>query len=591
MSIIPENIISDIKNASDIVDVISDSLILKKTGRNFTGLCPFHHEKTPSFSVSPEKQIFHCFGCGEGGNVFSFLMKYKSISFPDSVHLLGTRYGIEVPVKDLSPEEKKRLVERERLLDLNKKVYGFFKNSLNESKTGEIALTYLKKRGFTSESIETFGMGFVPDGWDNLVNFIKKQKVPRSVALQSGLVINKEKGGFYDRFRNRIILPIHDISNQIVGFGGRVLDDSLPKYLNSPETLLYNKRRSLYGLNLAKKELRETGRVYIVEGYFDLIALWQHGIKNVVATLGTSLTKEHVQLLKGLATEMILLFDSDTAGEKAARRGLDLFMKEEVVAKVMVLPDGYDPDSFIFEKGLENFYKQSKKSISLIDFLTESAVSKNGLTVEGKVRIISDLSGPISSLNDSMARSLYIKKLSEKIDIDESAVFERIQNFISEKKNIPLKEREQLNKNNRKPVKKIYNKWDKMEKSIISMMLQFPEILPEIKNMSILNFFNQGVLKNIGEQILSLDSSDNVLSEMISVTGDEDKRKIVTSLAIRENVWEISGCKKLIDQFASARSRNEDILISEIKAAEEANDTELLLKLLNKKQTQAMNRR
>ena len=307
---IPEEKISEVLNASDIVDVISESVILKKAGTNYFGLCPFHSEKTPSFSVNPGKQIFHCFGCSAGGNALSYLMKYHGISFPEAVKMAARKYNIEIENATLSPWIKKEFELKEGLFRINQAVMGYFHDFLKESHKAEAARAYLKKRGISEEIIQEFRLGYSPEGWDTIVNLFRKHKVSNKNAVQSGLILErKQKDGFYDRFRNRIIFPIFDINMQTAGFGGRVMDDGMPKYLNSPETPVYFKSRILYGLHAAKQFCRQEGFVYIVEGYFDFLSLYQHGIKNAVASLGTALTSDHVRILKGYAARMVLVFE------------------------------------------------------------------------------------------------------------------------------------------------------------------------------------------------------------------------------------------------------------------------------------------
>ena len=356
---IPEDKVLEIKNAADIVDIISEVVHLKKSGKNFLGLCPFHSEKTPSFSVSPEKQIFYCFGCGVGGNIFSFLMKHDGLAFPEAARTLARRYGVDIPNKSLTVEQKKRITERESLLKINRHAMEYFYRALR-SESGGNPLNYLKKRGFSQQIMDTFQIGYAPRGWDNLLNFFSKKGAPIALVEKSGLILpKKDKRGYYDRFRDRIIFPILDVNKAVIGFGGRVLDDSLPKYLNSPETPVYNKSRSLYGLYTARDKCRATNTIFIVEGYLDLISLHQHGIENSVATLGTALTPEHVRLLTRYASRIILVYDSDEAGIRSARRCVDIFWKEHVDfsrgdvfqeekadTHILVLPQEHDPDSF-----------------------------------------------------------------------------------------------------------------------------------------------------------------------------------------------------------------------------------------------------
>jgi len=596
---IPEDKISEIKNSVDIVDIISDIVLLKKVGRNYVGLCPFHTEKTPSFTVSPEKQIFYCFGCGTGGNVFNFLMNHDGLSFFEAAKMLANRYGVEIPAQTMSPEQKRRISERESLLAANKQAMDFFKHSLLSDNRGKIALEYLKKRGIEKDNITKFNLGFAPAGWDNLINYFSKKNISRELVEKSGLIIKrKSENGYYDRFRNRIIFPIFDVGKQVLGFGGRVMDDSLPKYLNSPETSVYNKSRSLYGLHIAKEHCRASETVYIVEGYFDLLALHQHGILNSVATLGTSLTQGYVRILRGFVGKnggFILVYDSDEAGIKAAERSIKVFDKEHADAQILVLPEGYDPDSYLFEFGYKSFMNAASKAKSIIPFLIDSAVKKYGLSVEGRIRIMSDLKQPLANINDSVKRSLYIKELAEIIGIDEAAVMEKVRIVSGNKSIKPNKELPDKTQD-----RNLALKGDRHERKIIAMMLQFPEILPEIISRNILDHFEDESLKLIGQLVLKQRDRDGLrdelhdvstqgnglVSDIINSIDDREKRSIIASLSIGEDKWGREGCLKLLSQFELFRKRQEKTLLQKIKIAEESNDYELLLELLKKKQIQ-----
>ncbi|WP_246556414.1 DNA primase [Desulfonema magnum] len=541
---IPEDKVTDIRNAADIVEIISESVLLKKAGKDYVGLCPFHSEKTPSFTVSPEKQIFYCFGCGTGGNVFSFLMKQEGFSFPEAVRMLARRYGIDIPAHAMSPEQKRRMNERERLFDINKQAMEYFRQALRGD-SGKKAMAYLDARGMTTAVIEGFNLGYAPDGWNNLINFFSEKGTPLSLVEKAGLIIPKNSGnGFYDRFRDRIIFPIIDVRMQVIGFGGRVMDDTeQPKYLNSPETPLYKKSRSLYGLHRAKQKCRQSDAVYLVEGYLDVLSLHKHGIENAVATLGTALTPEHIRLLRGYARKMTLVYDSDEAGVRAARRSTEIFRKEETDASVLVLqPAGYDPDSYLAEFGTDAFINAASQSLSLISFLTDSAIKKHGLSTEGKIRIISDMEAPLSTITDNVARSLYIRELSERTEIDEAEILKKIRRVSSSHKTaVPYKLRTDT----------LRERGDKLEQKIIAMMLQFPEILPEIGQRNILEHFKDDTLKSIGQIIL--DCPGKKLSEIDALSGDEEKGRIVFPLAIEEEPWNREGCLNLIEQFESGR--------------------------------------
>ncbi|UCH19972.1 MAG: DNA primase [Deltaproteobacteria bacterium] len=617
---IPEDKISEIRNAVDIVDIISDSVLLKKSGRNYIGLCPFHSEKTPSFTVSPEKQIFHCFGCGEGGNVFTYLMKQHGFTFPEAAKTLASRYGVEIPTHRLSPQQKRRIGERENLLSINKQALGFFCNALHKSASGRKALGYLKKRGLTKDTINDFKLGYALGGWDKLVNYFNKEKISSILVEKSGLIISRKgKPGFYDRFRDRIIFPIFDSNQQVIGFGGRVMDESLPKYLNSPETALYNKSRSLYGLYHAKNPCREARSVYIVEGYFDLLTLYQNGIQNSVATLGTALTEEHVRSLKGLIGEngkFILVYDSDDAGIKAAQRSIEVFDKSFVDAQILILDAGSDPDSDVFQFGAEKFIKAAaERALGIIPFLIESAINKHDLSIEGKIRILSDLKQPLAALKDSLARSLYIKELAERIGVEEKAVLEKIKEA-SEARATMVRRPLYLSKgetndkgsNNISGMTLHQKKEHRMERQIITMLLQFPEIIPEINDRGVLEYFEDLTLKAIGSSIIKYEQTAGSfrhtpveteaktargrVSEIMTFIDDVEKERIVAALSSSEDSWDIEGCVKLINQFieASRGHHDKNSIEKRIQEAERRGDQELLTQLLSEKQQLAVSK-
>jgi DNA primase len=613
---IPEDKISEIKNAADIVDVVSESVLLKKAGKNFIGLCPFHSEKTPSFTVSSDKQIFHCFGCSTGGNVFSFMMKHEGLSFPEAARHLAKRYGVDIPDRLLSPEQKKKISERENLLDINRRAAGFYHQALLDSRKGQQARSYLLKRGISQKTIDDFKLGYARDGWDHLLRFFSNNRLSPLLLEKSGLIVpRKNKSGHYDRFRNRVIFPIYNVNTQIVGFGGRVLDDSLPKYLNSPETALYNKSRSLYGIHRAKDKCRATGTVYIVEGYLDLLALHQHGIENSVATLGTALTADHVKLLTRYARRMILVYDSDEAGIRSAQRCIetfwtehvdfrreDVFSEDKADTHILVLPTGHDPDSYIFEHGPEAFTKAASGSPGIITFLMDCAVRKHGLTTEGKIRIISELQEPLAAINDQIAQAIYIQQLAERIDVAESAVLERIRTVATRQSRAPAfagrrsapeigsQRREDRKNNSNGRETSAVNSGIRFERQIIAMMLQFPEILPEINRLSVLKYFENNDFESIGNTILSFNpTTADQVSELISKIDNGTQQTLIASLAIGDESWNKKGCLRLLSKFVDSRQklRNGSLLEAQIKAAEKSNDHDLLLKLLNKKQKMA----
>jgi len=600
---IPEDKVLEIKNAADIVEIVSENVLLKKTGKNYVGLCPFHTEKTPSFTVSPQKQIFYCFGCAAGGNIFSFIMKRDGIPFPEAARILAAQYGVQIPAQNMSIGQDQRRSEREDLLVVNRHAMDFFHKKLLDSPTGKRAVSYLGKRGINKETIETFGLGYAPEGWNNIVDLFLRKKISLDVVEKAGLIVKKEKrSNFYDRFRNRIIFPIFNLNNHLIGFGGRVMNDEKPKYLNSPETPIYNKRRSLYGLHLAKQKCRENKTVYIVEGYFDLLTLYQNGIQNSVATLGTSLTPEHVQILRSLIGtdgSVILVFDSDDAGMKAALRSIGIFLNAGIDARIMVLPSGHDPDSYILEFGQESFLDLAKKAQGLMSFLINVSIDKHGLSVEGKIRVLSEVREALVSIDDSVARSLYIKDFSERIGIEETAVLENVRELSfrsrgsTQRKNFsdndPVPKHNRAGSAEEDKGNTFHGKWARLEWQVVSMMLQFPPILSEIGNRDILDYFEDNRLKAIGQLLLSQKDRSNInLVDVINLIKDKEQKSIVASMAIVENEWDYDGCLNILARFESIRSKKEKTLINKIKEAEENNDFELLVKLLKKKQKMAV---
>ncbi len=578
---IPEEKISEIKNAADIVDVVSESVALKKTGRNYLGLCPFHSEKTPSFSVSPEKQIYHCFGCGAGGNVFGFIMKKEGLSFPETIGVLAKRYGIALPTRQLSPEQKRKMTERESLLEINRLAAEFYGRTLVEGSAGKVARAYLAKRKINRQTIERFKIGYAPDSWERLHQFLVNKRIPSGLVEASGLVIpRKSRNGFYDRFRNRIVFPILAAGAQVIGFGGRVLDDAVPKYLNSPESPVYNKRRSLYGIHQAKNSCRERESVFIVEGYFDLLALHQHGIEHSVATLGTALSAEHVRILKGLVGSngrITLVFDSDEAGIKAAERCIEVFDKEYVNAQILILPEGYDPDSYLMEYGPDAFLKRyAEKAMGIVTFLTESAVKKHGLSLEGRIQILADLQKPLASLADKTDRAVYIKALSERIGVEESAVLDKVRQ---------LTETGPANPEKRTPRLIPRQGENRLERQIVAMMLQYPAIISEIAKRQLLEKIKDERLQVIGRALMDQPrSSDQQVSDLMTRFDDSDLQELISDLAFQENVWDLDGCLKCIKQFESSCDRRAIQLRQKIEAAERENNPELVTRWLQELQ-------
>ena len=576
---IPEEKISEILNTSDIVDIVSESVILKKSGQNFFGLCPFHSEKTPSFSVNPAKQIFYCFGCSAGGNAISYVMKYHGLSFVEAAKMLARKYNVVVETRQLDPSKRRELALKESLFNLNKQVMAYFCRLLKQSSKAAGARHYLEKRGITKETVDQFHLGYALDQWDGVVTFFKKEKIGRQAAVQSGLVLpRKQSSGFYDRFRNRVMFPIFDINMQVAGFGGRIMDDQMPKYLNSPETPVYSKSRILYGLHAAKQYCRKKGTVHIVEGYFDFLSLFQNGIKNTVASLGTALTSEHVRILKGYAPTMVLVFDSDAAGINAAKRSIKIFMKEGVDTRILVLPEGDDPDTYVVNHGPEAFLNLVSQAKSVMQFLLKVAMDTHGLSVEGRIRILDDMRPHLADIQDSALRSLHIRELSETLNIDERAVLEKVKEQVVQSRPgpgfFPDSSDDQLLAS------------DPREKQLMALMLHCPDIIPQVQNSGVLECFYSQRLCGIAKIIAAADPHQKAFVNHIMAKMEQDTdRQLIASLAMAEEPGEETDLRNtaisIINRIIRIKKRKENTLTTKIIRAEKGCEADVmeLLKL------------
>lgn len=426
----PETLIQEILDRSNIVELISSYVPLKRAGRNFKAPCPFHPEKTPSFIVSADKQIYHCFGCGEGGNALSFLMRHERVNFREALELLAQKSGIPLPEPEKSSYQKSKENLNLQVYNLYEKTAEFFAENLFSDPESANARAYLKKRGVSKATAQKFRLGFSKGGWTPLIDHLKTKNATLSLIAQSGLAIAKESGGFYDRFRNRIMFPIVDIKDRVVAFGARATDSGTPKYINSPETPIYIKGKHLFGLNIAKDSIRTQDIAIIVEGYLDMIMPFEAGITNIVASLGTALTLDQIRLIKRFTNNIVMLYDSDAAGQLATLRSLELFIQEEVSLKIAKLPAGEDPDSFIRKFGAPAFSEMIEKSKPLFDFKLDFLMSRyDSRTSLGKDRIIKELLPTIKKFSSHTLRSECIRRTSESLNLNEQAVWKDLENL------------------------------------------------------------------------------------------------------------------------------------------------------------------
>ena len=412
----------EVKHAANIVEVIGQFVQLKKAGQNYHGLCPFHSEKDPSFTVSPGKQMFHCFGCKKGGDVFAFWMEYHNVSFPQALRDLASRYQIPLPEPKRDPAEAKRLELRDILFKLNELAADFYHRVLTGSKAGGPGRRYFGDRGIDERTISDFALGFAPDRWDGLSRYLRNRNADMEKAVEAGLVIRRKQGGWYDRFRGRVVFPIHTPTRRVAGFGARVLDDGLPKYLNSPETPVFRKGDILYGLHAAAPAIRRSRRAVVVEGYTDVLALHRQGFPEAVATLGTALTRDHLRRLKGYAQEVVVVFDSDEAGKTAAVKSLPFFLAEGVASRVLILPEGEDPDSFVRSRGLERFTEALDRAAPMFDFFIDVSLESAGEGAEARVRALREILGMLAGLGDRALSALYVRRLAERTAIPEATI-------------------------------------------------------------------------------------------------------------------------------------------------------------------------
>lgn len=418
-----ESNVEEIKKRIDIVEFIGSYISLKKAGRNFKGNCPFHKEKTPSFVVSPDRQIWHCFGaCHEGGDVIKFYMKIENISFQEALKELAEKAGIQLKAAVF---QNSGIEKKEKLIRLNVLAADYFSYILEKSPYGEKARNYLKARAIDEKLMKTFQLGYAPNSWDSLRNFLKKKKFSDSEMLEAGLLVRSEKGGIYDRFRGRLMFPLFDVRNTLVGFSGRVIekeDNQEAKYVNTPETSLYHKRETLFGIQLAKEEIKKTNNVYIVEGEFDMISPYRVGIGNVVAIKGSALTEEQLMFLKRYTSRITLMLDADIAGEDAAKRGIEEAEIQEFEIEVVVIDFAKDPDEAV-QADEVRFKASLKKAMPFYDFLIMAAQKKYpGDDAFSKKKIGEELAGFLSRIRNPIVKSYYIKKLANLLGVSERSV-------------------------------------------------------------------------------------------------------------------------------------------------------------------------
>ncbi|MDO8747943.1 MAG: DNA primase [Candidatus Omnitrophota bacterium] len=569
MGLIPESTLEEILSRVDIVELISGYIPLKKVGRSYKALCPFHHEKTPSFIVNPDKQIFHCFGCSAGGNAFGFLMQHERLEFPEAIEALAKRTG--VIIHEASAAERKTQNLSEQLYKINEAAADFYSDQLHAPE-GEPALKYLLKRGLTKETIQRFKIGYAQDKWDGLLNYLRSKGFVLGLIDKSGLIIAKDNGGYYDRFRKRILIPIHDTKGRTVAFGARVLDNSLPKYINSPETPVYSKSKVLFGLDLNNEEIRLKDLAVIVEGYFDLIFPYQAGVKNITASCGTALTQEQIRLLKRYSRNVVLVYDSDNAGQMATLRSIDTLIEEGLNVMAARLPEGYDPDSFARQFGPEGFQKLITEAKDIFDYKLEFLKSKYApLTIPHKARAASEMLSLISKFNNTVAKSAYIKKLAEELSLDENSLLLELKKTGNEHNRIPHKEENP-------PPPKTPVTTSAPERMIVRLILEEQELIEQIKEKLAPGDFQDKNISQIITKMFDLFCSGKKINtnSLINHFTGSHLSKIILEISTCE--WPaVSGTQRIIDDCVrrikeSKRKLKQQELCRQLKLAQGPGD-------------------
>ena len=540
-----DELIDEIRNRNDIVDVISQYVVLKRSGRNFFGLCPFHKEKSPSFSVSPDKQIFHCFGCGVGGNVFHFVSKIENLSFRETIEMLAEKSGVELPTLE-GQEDTKLLQLKSKVYEINKITAEFYHENLYKP-TAKPAQEYVKKRKLDNNTLKNFLIGY-SGNYNELYTMLKQKGFTEEEILASSLVNKTQDGKFIDRFRGRLMFPIQDTRNRVIAFGGRVLDDSKPKYINSPENIVYSKGRHLFGLNVAKKG--DLKRIIIVEGYMDAISLHQRGISYAVASLGTAMTEAQGRLLRKSSQQVIIGYDSDGAGQAATMRGLEILQGLGCDVRILQIEGAKDPDEFVIKYGPERFEKQVDKAISLVEYKVK--VLKNVLNIEhpnDKIKFLKEIAKVLSKIDNEIEREVYAQKISSEYQVSKEAIYaeiSKLENTSVTNKRVLESAKPRLQV---KEESKVEEQVLKREKLIIYLLINYPEeSYNRIKNVirveDIKDETNKQIIKKLYDELEKGNSNtSNVLDWF-------EEEKIINEISwILAYDFEITEVEKCIDDI------------------------------------------
>ncbi len=553
---IPEEKVREVAERLSIVEVVSDYVPLRRAGGNYLGLCPFHAEKTPSFNVNPAREIFHCFGCGAGGNAFSFVMKIEGVSFPEAVKLLARKAGVEIEERQLTPSEKKSQDEYAWFLRINDLTASYYRSVLMNGREGEPARQYLSNRAVEPDISEAYRLGFAPDRRDGLVKHLKNNGVELDCALKLG-IIRKSDSGWYDLFRNRLIFPIRDARGQVIAFAGRVLDAALPKYINSPESPLYHKSSVLFGLDMALPSIRTGNSVIIVEGYFDHLALYRAGVQNVVATCGTALTGTHAGLIKRHAERVYTLFDSDNAGKKATIRSMELFLEQRIPAYVIALPAGDDPDSFLAVHSAESFAALRDKARPAFEYFVRALLVETPPdSVDSKVRIIDDIVPRFRKIADSVERDLYEKEICRLLGITTHAFRKRMGGGKLQHQDTPANQNTTTQPG------------DNVQDTLLSLLLNYPDAREEIVRVGLETVFRDDYLDLAGLILERMTDSDGtqVLSQLAEALAKPEQKMLFSRILVSDGHLADIEWRAVFDQCTRSHEKKQLGSIKDIAA-------------------------
>ena len=550
-----DEIIDDVRQSNDIVDVISQYVRLKRSGRNYFGLCPFHNEKSPSFSVSPEKQIFHCFGCGVGGNVFTFLTKIEGINFVEAVQLLAERANIQLPTLENNVDSAKEALKA-KVYKVNEFTAKYYHENLYRPES-KIAQEYIKKRKLSNETLKSFQIGF-SGKFDELYKELKKQGFEDREILESGLVNKNERGQFIDRYRNRLMFPICDARGRVIAFGGRVLDDSKPKYINSPENIVYSKGRHLYGLNVAKKyDIKK--RLLIVEGYMDVVSLHQRDIHNVVASLGTALTQQQGYLLRNNTEQIILSYDSDEAGQTAKVRAMEILQNMGCDIRVLQMEGAKDPDEYVIKYGNARFQNLVDKAISVIEFKVK--ILRQSLNLEStndKIKFLNEIAKLISRIDNSMEREVYIEKIAKEYDVSKEAIYAEVNKLTykeSKDEKVLSKTRPVVRHIEKKETGNVSEATKRKENTVLAILLSGDRNIYEIIKQNIaIKDFKYEIDKKIAEKLYEeFENGNSNINSIIDDLSEEEQNHITMIMA---EDYGIDDVEKAIDDIIQSYEKD-----------------------------------